>query len=382
MAEEPRRRDNRASIGGPGRSGKYQLRVSSNPSEPEWDRFLAATPGGNHLQSSMWGEVKSILGWQVVRVLATHGARIRGGAQVLLRALPVVGSIGYVSRGPVLESDDAALREAVLRGLRAVARERRILFLVVQPPLGQEAVIPDLAARGYRRTGGLVEPHPTATVMMDLAKDEDGLLAGMRKATRYNVRLAPRRGVRIRVGDEGDVALFYRLLTMTSRRQGFAVPSEDYFRELLRIMGPDGHARIFLAEADGRALSAALVIAFGDVVSYKRGAWSGEHRHLHPNEYLQWTVMCWAKQHGYRFYDLEGVDLASRQASRDAGRPAWSALDSVSAFKLGFGGDVVLSPGAYEWIHNPVLRRGYRWLVPPLLRSPPGRWIVDTVRTR
>ena len=48
----------------------------------------------------------------------------------------------------------------------------------------------------------------------------------------------------------------------------------------------------------------------------------------------------------------------------------------------GFGGDVVLSPGAYEWIHNPVLRRGYRWLVPPLLKSPPGRWIVDTVRTR
>jgi peptidoglycan pentaglycine glycine transferase (the first glycine) len=182
---------------------------------------------------------------------------------------------------------------------------------VVQPPPGQEAVIPDLAARGFHESGGPVEPHPTATVVMDLSKDEDTLLAAMKKATRYNVRLAGRKGVSVRDGDERDVPVFYRLLTMTSKRQGFAVPSEEYFREMLRIMGPDGHARIFLAEVEGQPLSAALVIAFGDRVSYKRGAWSGEHRHLHPNELLQWTVMRWAKRNGYRYYDLEGIDLAA-----------------------------------------------------------------------
>jgi lipid II:glycine glycyltransferase (peptidoglycan interpeptide bridge formation enzyme) len=369
--------------GGAGTSGRYQLQVSSSPSDREWDRFLAATPGGNHLQSSLWGEVKSILGWQVVRVIATRDARIRGGAQILLRALPLVGSIGYVSRGPVLASDDAALRDLVLRGLHAVAREHRTLFLVVQPPPGQEAVIPGLAARGFRRSGSLVEPHPTATVLMDLSNDEDTLLAAMKKATRYNVRLAGRRGVSVRDGDERDVPVFYRLLTMTSKRQGFAVPSEEYFREMLRIMGPDGHARIFLAELAGEPLSAALVIAFGGVVSYKRGAWSGEHRHLHPNELLQWTVIRWAKQNGYRYYDLEGIDLAAVRPPHAATVPPdGSKRNSVSVFKLGFGGDVVLSPGAYEWIHNPVLRRGYHWLVPPLLRSAPGRWLVNTVRTR
>jgi lipid II:glycine glycyltransferase (peptidoglycan interpeptide bridge formation enzyme) len=375
VAEDPRRRDDRTPTGGAGESRRYQLRVSSHPSDPEWDHFLSVTPGGNHLQSSLWGGVKSILGWQVLRLLATDDTRIRGGVQILFRTLPLVGSIGYVSRGPVLESEDPELRDLVLRGLQAVARERRILFLVVQPPPGQEAVIPDLTARGFRKAGSLVEPHPTATVVMDLTREEDTLLAAMRKATRYNVRLARRKGVCVRGGDERDVPTFYRLLTMTSRRQGFAVPSEEYFRELMRIMGPGGHARIFLAEAGGQPLSAALVIAFGDVVSYKRGAWSGEHRHLHPNELLQWMVMRWAKRNGYRYYDLEGIDLA-------AARSNGAKRDSVSAFKLGFCGDIVQSPGAYERIHNPVLRRGYRWVVPRLLGSAPGRWIVDTVRTR
>jgi peptidoglycan pentaglycine glycine transferase (the first glycine) len=366
----------------PDRGQAYQLRLSSSVRDPRWDRFLAGTTGGHHLQSTYWGRVKASLGWRTVRVTAVRDDRIYGGAQVLLRPLPVLGAIGYVALGPVLRSDDPALLDVVLRGVHTVARANRVLFLVVQPPAGQEAVVPGLLANGYRAAGDLVEPHPAATVLIDLGKDEDTLLAGMKKATRYNIRLAGRRGVRVREGTERDVPTFYRLLAMTGRRQGFPIPAQEYFRDLHRIMAPPGHAKLFLAEYGAEPLSAALVIAFGDTVSYKRGAWSGQHRHLHPNELLQWTVMHWAKRQGYRYYDLEGIEAAAARAVLAGARPSTAAHDTVSAFKLGFGGDVSLAPAAYERIPNPALRHGYHWLVPHVLHSRPARWLVDAVRTR
>jgi lipid II:glycine glycyltransferase (peptidoglycan interpeptide bridge formation enzyme) len=349
----------------------YDVRVSSATRDPDWDRFISAAPGGHHLQSSYWGAVKAALGWRVVRVLVTSGGCLRAGAQLLVRRLPALGSIGYVALGPVLDRDDDTLHERTIDGVLAAARDDRTLLLVVQPPAGQERTGARLRARGFRRAGHPVEPYPTTTVVADLSATEDSLLAAMKPKTRYNIRLAQRRGVRVREGDDHDVATFHRLLTTTGQRQGFGVPSRDYFAALMRIMAPGGHAKIFLAEVDGRPLSAALVIPFGRTVSYKRGAWSGTDGHLHPNELLHWSAMRWAKRQGYRYYDFEGIEPPSAPARR-----------SVTEFKLGFGGDVVRFPAAYERIANPALRGGYRLLAPVLLESAAARRLLDAIRTR
>jgi len=309
-----------------------------------------------------------------------------------VRRLPAVGSIGYVALGPVLDRDDPAdrppaddaqrrprssgwdreaLRVRIIDGVLAAARDDRVQLLVVQPPPGDDTAGTQLRDHGFRPAGHLVEPYPTTTVVADLSGPEERLLAAMKPKTRYNIRLARRRGVQVREGGEDDVATFHRLLTMTGQRQGFAVPSREYFADLLRIMAPDGHAKLFLAEVDGRPLSAALLIPFGPTVSYKRGAWTGTDGHLHPNELLHWTAMCWARQQGYRRYDFEGIEP-----------PAPSARRSVSEFKLGFGGEVVRSPGAYERIANPALRGGYRLLAPVLLESAAARRVLSAIRTR
>jgi len=359
-------------------TGGYQIRLSTAARDPEWDAFLENTPGGNHLQSSYWGQVKAILGWRTVRVVATREGRIRGGAQVLLRRLPLVGSVGYVPLGPVLDTDDAVLRTLVLHGIRTVVRRGRVVYLVVQPSVGDEALAAELTARGFRPARDPVRPLPTATLVVDLSPDEDALLAAMRSGTRYNIRHAERKGVTVRQGGAPDLATFHRLLAMTGRRQGFPVPSQEYFRHMLDIMAPPGHARLFVAEFAGEPLSAALVIAFAGTVSYKRSAWSGEHGRLHPNELLQWTAIRWAKREGYGSFDFEGLELPPAPGSA----PTVGRFQSVSAFKAGFGGNVVRLPQAYERIDNPLLRRGYYWLGPRLVESPPGRRVVDALRNR
>jgi hypothetical protein len=227
---------------------------------------------------------------------------------------------------------------------------------------------PAAQAVGFRAAHDPVRPLPIATLLVDLSKDEDRLLAGMKSRTRYNIRLAERRGVNVRRGGERDLATFYRLLTMTGQRQRFPVPPQEYFRDMLRIMVPRGHASLFIAEFAGEPLSAALLIAFGGMVSYKRGGWSGEQGNLHPNELLHWTAIRWAKREGYRYYDFEGVDLPAHVPGAHLD-PAASRVRSVSAFKTGFGGDLVLLPQAYELVDNPVLRRGYDWVGGVLFRS-------------
>jgi lipid II:glycine glycyltransferase (peptidoglycan interpeptide bridge formation enzyme) len=108
-----------------------------------------------------------------------------------------------------------------------------------------------------------------------------------------------------------------------------------------------------------QAVSALLAIPFGKAVSFWAGAWSGRHGQCHPNEVMHWTAIRWAKAAGYRYYDFEGIDLQSARAA--TAQPTRSdSMDTVAAFKIGFGGQVVFFPGAYDYVANPLLSWVYR----------------------
>jgi lipid II:glycine glycyltransferase (peptidoglycan interpeptide bridge formation enzyme) len=360
----------------------YQVELSQAAVDEAWDGFLAETPGGHHLQTSLWARTKAPLGWRVARAVVRRGDRIVAGAQLLHRPISILGSVGYVSRGPLLAFDEPALREAMLRSLRDLARVHRIQYLMVQPPLGGESFVDELVRRGCRPAAELLEPHPSATVMVDLAPEPDELLASMKKTTRYNVRKGQRNGATIREGSDADLAVFHRLLAATGERQSFGIPSQAYFADMWRIMAPAGHLKLFLAEYEGEVVSAGLMVAFGDTVTYKRGAWSGRHGDRHPNELMHWTVMQWAKEQGYRYYDFDGIEAEVAQVVlRDGALPA-NLPRTVTTFKLGFGGKVVLSPGGYEWIENRLLRWGYYTVLPRVMQSPAARRITKSLRAR
>lgn len=156
----------------------YQVRVSDELEEPDWDAFLATTPGGHHVQTSLWARVKAPLGWRVARIIVTRGERIAAGAQLLLRSLPLIGSIGYVPKGPLFAVDDPVLTRLVIRELHRVARAYRTQYLVLQPPADGEALAQQLPRWGFRPSS--VEVTPTATVLLDLTQDLDDLLAQMK----------------------------------------------------------------------------------------------------------------------------------------------------------------------------------------------------------
>jgi lipid II:glycine glycyltransferase (peptidoglycan interpeptide bridge formation enzyme) len=113
-------------------------------------------------------------------------------------------------------------------------------------------------------------------------------------------------------------------------------------------------------------VAAVVAIPFGDTVIYKRGAWSGRQGNRRPNEVLHWTAIKWAKAQGYHYYDFEGIDPRAARAIVH-GEPCPDSLtQSVTSFKLGFGGQVTLFPGAYNYVYNPFLRWAYNTVFPKI----------------
>jgi peptidoglycan pentaglycine glycine transferase (the first glycine) len=340
----------------------YQLQISDAPDDVAWDDFLAETPAGHHVQTSSWGQLKTQFGGYAVRVIARLNGRIVGGAQMLVRFFPPLGAVGYVPKGPLIIGGDPALAGFIIHELHRLARQHHVQYLVVQPPDDDTVFVENLENWGFKLCP--IEIAPSATTRIDLTSDLDEIFARMQKTTRKRVRRALREGLAGREGTECDLPTFYRLLEKTSQRQGFSAFSEAYYSDMWHLLQARDYIRLFLVEYEGEAISAEIVITFGDTVWAKVKGWSGDYAQSGPNYLMDWTIMEWAKAKGYRWYDLEGIEPNVARAVLRTNHQSEEIEHGPSKYKLGFGGQVVLCPGAYEYVYNPVLRWGREAIFP------------------
>lgn len=358
----------------------YQMRVSQEIEDRAWDTFLTRTPGGHHVQTSLWAQVKATLGWGVVRLTVTRKGEIVAGAQILIRQLPLIGAIGYVPRGPLLAVEDPLLARLVIHKLQQLAKTFRILYLIVQPPGNDKVVTQEMPQLGFQPSMRRVVP--AATLVIDLTRDLDDILARMHKKTRYGIRRGQREGIVVREGTEKDLDTFYNLMLATAQRRGFSAYPRSYYAEMWRLFRPHGFIRMFLAEYQGEVVTAHLVIPFGDTLLSKMGYWSGRHGKLKPNEFLEWEVITWAKAQGYRCYDFEGINVKTAKMLQH-GEPLPDSLrQTATSFKLGFTRQVAFFPGAYEYIYHPFIRWGYNKLYQQISGSKALKKMVHRFRTK
>jgi peptidoglycan pentaglycine glycine transferase (the first glycine) len=272
-----------------------------------WDQFVAATPGGDLVQTTVWGRAKEATGFAVTVAASSRGGDIEGGALLVMKRFGPLGSVGYVARGPVIADDDPRQVERVLCELERTAREHRVRHLVIQPPEGGEQIAAALAARGY--TADAPDVSPSATIVIDLTASPDTILGRMSSTRRRSVRQALRRGVRVRPGGAQDLDAFHALHLATARRQGFAPLSRAYLQAQWEALRPQGAVEFFMAELEDRPLAGIWNTVFGDTMTYRIPAWSGEEPSLQPNVACHWLAIEWARERGYRRYDLGGSAL-------------------------------------------------------------------------
>ncbi len=332
--------------------------------DAEWDAFVAGHPHGSLLQTTHWARLKGRFGWRSHRVWLRQDGRLVAGAQVLYRSLAFGAvKIGYIPHGPLLNWENDEQVEVMFNQIDHAAYQHRAGLLKLEPLLwqdefGQTAWEALCQRHGCRTDTDTIQPP--RTILIDLNRPEEEILAGMKQKTRYNIRLAERKGVQVRQGTERDLPAFNRLMRETGERDQFGIHDSNYYRAAYEIFAPD-HAALLMAEYEDRPLAAIMVFALGDTAAYLYGASSNEERQRMPTYALQWAAMQWARERGCVWYDLWGVpdeDLETLEADfteRSTG------LWPVYRFKRGFGGQLRRTVGAADRVYNNLLYRLYRW---------------------
>jgi peptidoglycan pentaglycine glycine transferase (the first glycine) len=334
-----------------------------------WNAQAAQMPEAHVLQSWEWGEFKEGHGWRARRLKwETDGGPVL--AQVLVRSMLRGLKILYVPRGPLADWVSPQARAAALDELQALARRERAVLIKIDPgqplaigDLGHERPQPagvalqaELVRRGWQFSREQVQFRNT--VVLDLRLGPEALLAGMKQKTRYNVRLAERRGVTVRHGSLQDLELLYRLYAETSARDGFLIRPAGYYHDAWGRFMQAGMAQAFVAEVAGEPVAALVVLVFAGRAVYMYGMSRDAHRDKMPNHLLQWRAICWAQQQGCHAYDFWGAP-----DEFDASDGMWG----VWKFKEGFGGRVVRGLGAWDYAPSPGLYRLYAVMLPRLL---------------
>jgi lipid II:glycine glycyltransferase (peptidoglycan interpeptide bridge formation enzyme) len=192
--------------------------------------------------------------------------------------------------------------------------------------------------------------------LIDLRLDEEQLLANMKQKTRYNIRLAQRKGVAVRAASLAELPLLYRLYAQTAARDNFVIRDEQYYLRLWSTMMQAGMAEPLIAEVQGEPVAGVVIFRFGRKAWYMHGMSSLAHREKMPNYLLQWEAMRRARAAGCEVYDLWGAPDEFVESD-----PLWR----VYRFKEGLGGKVVRHLGAWDlpirgsayWVYTRFLPR-------------------------
>jgi len=349
--------------------------VSAPLTTAEWDAFVAefrqqtlersTVPVSAHiLQSSSWASLKCGVGWAATRVVARHEGRPVAGAQILFRPLPLgFGSVAYLPKGPLVDWSDIEQCRYVLALCDEAARARHAIFLQIEPDLPESGKM-DTMLKDLGLSQGCYSVQPRRTIIVDLNPSEDEILAGMKQKTRYNIRLADRRGVSVREATpetaDADVTEFQRLMQATGQRGSFGVHSAEYYRSAYYLFAVRHQSALLLAEYQRRPLAALMVFAFRERAWYFYGASSDHERERMPSYALQWAAIRWAKARGCISYDLWGVPDADNHVLESEFDTRTDGLWPVYRFKRGFGGRLKRNMGPWERVYMPWAHQLYQ----------------------
>ncbi|MFZ5881530.1 MAG: lipid II:glycine glycyltransferase FemX [Chloroflexota bacterium] len=370
-----------------------------------WNVLISQLPNPHFLQTYEWGQVKAKYGWTPLYAVwgangefkvETHPEHLSSflfpvvaaalilKKSVIRRGFAARLSILYAPKGPLMDWGNESLRGRVLDDLQSFARKQGAIFLKLDPDVvlgtgvpnsdgdsvhnGGQAVMSALARRRWVYSSDQIQFRNS--VLIDLHPTEDEMLARMKQKTRYNVRLAEKKGVVLRVGNQEDLGMLYKMYAETSVRDGFVIRDEGYYQTVWTLFMSNVERLPFnvsfdspcaiplIAEVDGDPVAAIFVFMFAGRAYYVYGMSREAHREKMPTYLLQWEAMKRAKAAGCTVYDLWGAPEVFDESD---------SMWGVYRFKEGLGGQVVRTLGAWDYAPNPLWYKLYAEVMPRLL---------------
>jgi len=322
-------------------------------------------------QSRYWSEVKARLGWKTYAFDIESSAT---GKDVLVIVKPFgPGAVAaYVPQGPEIAPHQEdygsyleALSESIIEQIDADITFIRYDLPWESPYAGDMRQqnwhdFPESRVREIRMNFGTrhwnlkkspVDVTVANSCVIDLDGDDDLLLARMKPKTRYNIRLAERKGVRVQCVSADQLPVFYRLYGQTARRNGFHMSEYRYFSALFSTKEPHPEASeilLLLATHNREALAGAIVALSGQGALFLHGASANHRRELMAPYAMHWHAIRHARARQCRTYDMGAIS-----PSNDPGH----SFHGLYRFKTGFGGRIVHTSGSWDY---PVKKDVYR----------------------
>jgi peptidoglycan pentaglycine glycine transferase (the first glycine) len=336
----------------------------------DWELFLKNYPDVHILQTVAWGQLKSTFGWRAYQVI---NGEI--GAQILFRTLPGGFSFAYIPKGPIFPEAGVDFREAIIpiEGISSqrwsnfwaeiddFCRRNRAVFLKIEPDIWEttENSVRDSPPEGFRFSEHAIQP--TRTILLNVSENEEKILSRMKQKTRYNIRLASKKGVSIHTSQDFDV--FHQLMLKTGGRDQFSVHNLHYYQTAYEIFNPLQECELYIAYYGHEILAGLMVFRHGERAWFFYGGSSDLKREFMASYALQWEAIRWARSKGCIQYDLWGIPDYDENKLENSFTDRADGLWGVYRFKRGFGGEVKRCLGPWDRVYNQPLYTFYRlWM--------------------
>jgi lipid II:glycine glycyltransferase (peptidoglycan interpeptide bridge formation enzyme) len=272
------------------------------------------------LQTSFWEEFRREWGNEVLET--------KYGILTLHKIPYTKFKIAMFEKGPIPT-------KTMLTDLKKIGRENNLIFIKLEPNcLKSEKLVKLMQSEGAKRGRRLFTP---TTFWVDLTPSEENLMKSFSGKTRYNIRLAERKGVTVKE-DNSDKA-FDRYLDLTRetiRRQGFYAHSEKYHRLMWNILKKAGIAHLLTATYQGEIITTWILFAWKKFLYYPYGASTEKHKEVMANNLMMWEAIKFGKKLGLTTFDLWG---------REVGK-------GFTKFKEGYNPKVIEFLGSWDLVIN------------------------------
>ncbi len=299
-----------------------------------YNKIMKTSSKQHFLQSDFWSEILRREGKKIINFSSSDLA------MAVFKNLPGSYTYCYLARGPIFfgnEEKRSSGVSAFLKESTSLSKTEKLVFVRIEPSFEDFLLIKEFAKSEKIKLQKTIDLQPQKTLIINLSKELGQLEKELSQKTRYNIRLAEKKGVVIVKGSHREFSDFWRLMQMTGERDSFGIHNEAHYRNLIENGGDN--LELWFAKFENQIIAAGIFCFFGDQATYLHGASDHNWRSLMAPQLLQWKIIQEAKQRGFLVYDFYGID-----------EKKWPG---VTRFKKGFGGEIIEYPGTYDLVLRP-----------------------------
>jgi len=329
------------------------MEITNILEEKVWGEKLSQFSSASFLQSWDWGVFQELLGNKTTRVSVEESMAqyyfVKSRFSYFL----------YCPRGPLSTFSESF--SSLLDQLIKDAKENRVDFVLVEPPIDTGIVGQTLVEKGFIKQKSTTQPESTSIV--SLTQDVDSIYSKIRKTTRQMIRKAIENKVEVKsYQDLSRWNDFVQLFSETTKRQKFTAHNLAYIKKQFACFEKNKKIKMYIAEKDGKTLAGSIILSYAKTSVYLHAASNNLGRDLGAAHLLVWTAIQDAKKEGNNYFDLWGIAPES-----DSNHP-WRG---ITIFKKGFGGGIVSYPGSFVLPVRPIRYKFYLFInfirvIPPI----------------